>query len=158
MIISLNGSRGFASLVVALFAMPTLLAQGPAPLPTEKPAESRPVENASGAVPDVGVTHADFEATLIDVEAKAKARAASVQVAVRTLRLTDADATTGQSAPGEGHLHYQLDDGPVIATTSTKLAFHELAPGNHVIRVTLAGNDHQPISKPRTLAVTIPGP
>ena len=44
---------------------------------------------------------------------------------------------------GQGHLHYQLDNGPVIATPTPKLSFHGLTPGVHTIVVTLTGNDHK---------------
>jgi hypothetical protein len=44
----------------------------------------------------------------------------------------------------------------VVATTATKLSFHELAPGDHRIEVTLAGNDHQPLIPSETLRVTVP--
>jgi hypothetical protein len=50
---------------------------------------------------------------------------------------------------GQGHLHYRVDDGPVIATTVTELSFHELAPGPHRFEVTLVGNDHQPLGRAR---------
>jgi hypothetical protein len=137
------------STVVLGLAMQVAAAQGVAPLPTDEPA-------AAGAGPAVVATPAAFEATLVDAEAKARERAASVQVDLRSVRMTDPDATTGKPAAGEAHLHYQLDDGPVIATTATKLGFHELAPGNHLIKITLAGNDHKPVSAQQTINVTIP--
>jgi hypothetical protein len=58
---------------------------------------------------------------------------------------------------GQGHLHYRVDDGPVIATTSTKLSFHDLKPGAHKIEVVLAANDHNPLGPKATLNVTVPG-
>ena len=57
---------------------------------------------------------------------------------------------------GEAHLHYRVDDGPVIATTATKLSFHELTPGQHTITVMLAANNHKPLGPQQTLTVTIP--
>jgi len=57
---------------------------------------------------------------------------------------------------GQGHLHYQIDGGPVIATTATKLSFHDLAPGPHTVVVSLAGNDHRPLGPKRILTVNIP--
>ncbi len=50
----------------------------------------------------------------------------------------------------------EIDNSPVIATTSTKLSFHKLTPGTHTIRVRLAGNDHQPFGPQQSLRVTIP--
>jgi hypothetical protein len=52
-------------------------------------------------------------------------------------------------------LHYRVDNGPVVATTSTKLSFHELPVGEHKIMVMLAGNDHQPLGPRETLSVRI---
>ena len=122
----------------------TALAAGPAgPLPPEKP-------DAAGTSPAL-------EATLVDASRKAASRAATVQVDVTSVRLIDPDGATGQPVAGEGHLHYQVDDGPVVATTATKLSFHALAPGNHVIKVTLAGHDHKPVSATQTLKVSVPG-
>lgn len=57
---------------------------------------------------------------------------------------------------GQGHLHYRVDDGPVIATTSAKLSFHGLASGKHKIVVMLANNDHSPAGPQQTLEVTVP--
>jgi hypothetical protein len=57
---------------------------------------------------------------------------------------------------GQGHLHYQVDNGPVIATTTTKLSFHELSAGQHKVMVMLVGNDHKPLGAEETLTVTIP--
>jgi len=57
---------------------------------------------------------------------------------------------------GQGHLHYQVDDGPVIATPGTKLSFHGLKTRSHRIVVMLAANDHSPLGPQETLQVTIP--
>jgi hypothetical protein len=57
---------------------------------------------------------------------------------------------------GQAHLHYQVDGGPVIATTASKLSFHGLTSGKHTIIVTLAANDHSPIGQPITLEVMVP--
>ena len=57
---------------------------------------------------------------------------------------------------GQGHLHYQLDKGPIIATPTRKLSFHELPPGSHTIVVMLVGNDHKPLGPEERLTVNIP--
>jgi hypothetical protein len=49
-----------------------------------------------------------------------------------------------------------VDDGPVVATTATRLSFHELAAGAHRIEVALVGNDHRPLGPREVLEVTIP--
>ena len=44
----------------------------------------------------------------------------------------------------------------MIATTATKLSFHELTPGKHHIDVMLAGNDHKPLGPSKSLDLEVP--
>ena len=97
-----------------------------------------------------------LDAQLADPAVYAKKMGALVVVTVTDIELIDADETGPAPKPGQGHLHYRLDDGPVIATSARKLGFHELAPGAHKIRVVLVGNDHQPLGPEETLQVLIP--
>lgn len=97
-----------------------------------------------------------FEAKLVDPTTKAKSKGATVEVKVEGTHMVDPDTTNGKPAPGQNHLHYQLDNGPIIATTATKLSFHELTPGPHTIKVTLAENNHAPVGRENVLTVTIP--
>ena len=87
-------------------------------------------------------TKPSMEAKLIDQEKKAAARSATVEVTTVGVALVDPALSMEKPVAGQGHLHYQLDKGPVIATPSAKLSFHELTPGAHTIVVMLAGNDH----------------
>jgi len=95
-------------------------------------------------------------AKLVDAEQKAKKQTATVQVTVGGIRLVDPDSVQARAKAGEGHLHYQVDNGPVIATTATKLSFHNLGEGQHSLVVTLVGNDHNPVGSQETIAVVIP--
>lgn len=95
-------------------------------------------------------------ATLVDPEKKALQKAATVSVKVDGLKLVDPAAAMEKPKPGEGHIHYQVDNGPIIATTTTKLSFHGLTAGAHKIVVMLAGNDHNPLGPQQTLDLTIP--
>ncbi|MBD0371808.1 MAG: hypothetical protein ICV60_13285 [Pyrinomonadaceae bacterium] len=97
-----------------------------------------------------------FKATLVDPEKKAQRKEATVRVEVSGIELIDPAAVNEQPKAGQGHIHYQVDGGPVIATTATKLSFHGLTPGRHEIVVTLAGNDHRPLGPRETLSVMIP--
>ena len=72
------------------------------------------------------------------------------------IQLVDPTTAKETAKIGEGHLHYRVDDGPVIATTATKLSFHELSSGEHKISITLAGNDHKPLTDPITFIMTVP--
>jgi hypothetical protein len=97
-----------------------------------------------------------LKATLVDAAKKAAAKTATVQVTVSGVKLIDPDKTHGQAKTGEGHLHYQLDDGPVIATTTPKLSFHGLSSGHHTLVVMLAGNNHQALGPKEALTFDIP--
>ncbi len=99
---------------------------------------------------------ATLTATLVDPEKKAQQKAATVEVKVGGIELIDPAKVNEKPNPGQGHLHYQVDDGPVIATTTTKLSFHGLTRGEHKIVVMLAGNDHNPLGPQQTLSVKVP--
>ena len=108
------------------------------------------VATASGAATPT------FDASLQNAEANAKKANATVTVSVSGLQLVDPASVKEQPKPGQGHLHYRVDDGPVIATTAPKLSFHELSSGEHRFELTLVGNDHQPLLASKTLTVTVP--
>jgi hypothetical protein len=93
---------------------------------------------------------------LSDPEGKAQEHTATVEVRVEGIQLIDPAAVYEQPQPGQGHLHYQLDNEAVIATTSTKLSFHELSSGVHKITVRLVGNDHKSLGPREVLTVAIP--
>ena len=99
-------------------------------------------------------TKAQLTAQLVDAEKNGARGAATVAVKVIGLSLTDPAAKEVPKA-GQGHLHYQLDDGPVVATTAPKLSFHGLKPGEHRVVVMLAGNDHRPLGAEQTLSVRV---
>src|SRR5688500_7005084 len=99
---------------------------------------------------------ATMTAKLVDAEQKAAQRAATVEITTSGVELIDPAMANEKPVPGQGHLHYQVDKGPVIATPSAKLSFHELTPGSHTILVVLAGNDHKPLGPQQQLTVTVP--
>ena len=101
-------------------------------------------------------TTAELSAALSDPEKKAQERTATVEVKVVGIQLIDPAAVHEEPQRGQGHLHYQVDNGPVIATITTKLSFHELSVGARKISVMLVGNDHQPLGPRETLTVNIP--
>ena len=112
-------------------------------------------KTASAQTPGAA-TKPTLTARLIDAEKKAADGAATVEVTVSGVELMDPAASKEKPVPGQGHLHYQVDKGPVVATPSAKLSFHELAPGMHTIMVVLAGNDHKPLGPQQQLTVTVP--
>jgi hypothetical protein len=119
---------------------------------TAQPAMERQKEHATQ--PGGGHPPA-LSAKLVDAEKHAKEQAASVEVTVAGIQLIDPAAVNEQPKEGQGHLHYQVDHGPLIATTAPKLSFHELSAGEHKITVKLVGNDHQPLGPQETLTVSI---
>jgi len=97
-----------------------------------------------------------LSAMLVDRENKAQKGEATVQVTTSRIKIVDPASAHEQPKSGQGHFHYRLDNGPVIATTATKLSFHELTPGQHTITVMLAGNDHSPLGPQETMNITVP--
>jgi len=97
-----------------------------------------------------------LEARLVDAESNAIKASAVVRVEVVGVELIDPDLATPDSKAIQAHLHYRVDDGPVIATPVAKLAFHGLTAGRHRIEVVLADSDHQPLGPSQKLEVTIP--
>jgi hypothetical protein len=100
-------------------------------------------------------TKPTLTAKLIDPEKKAAEGAATVEVTTSGVELVDPALSNEKPVSGQGHLHYQLDKGPVIATPSAKLSFHELPAGSHTITVILAGNDHKPLGPQQQLTVKV---
>jgi hypothetical protein len=101
-------------------------------------------------------TKPTMTAKLVDADKKASAKAATVEVTTSGIQLVDPGISMEKPVTGQGHLHYQLDKGPIVATPAAKLSFHELAPGAHTIVVMLAGNDHKPLGPQAVLNVTVP--
>jgi hypothetical protein len=101
-------------------------------------------------------TKPSMTAKLIDAEKKADGRGATVEVTTSGVELVDPAVSMEKAVAGQGHLHYQVDKGPIIATPTAKLSFHELTPGAHTIVVMLAGNDHKPLGPQQQLTVTVP--
>ncbi len=90
------------------------------------------------------------------VEGQARRKAAGVSVVVHDFKLVDPDLAQERPVSGEGHLNYQLDDGPVISTTATRLRFLDLQPGEHTISVSLAANNDEPLGPRQTLTIRVP--
>jgi Cu/Zn superoxide dismutase len=100
---------------------------------------------------------ATVTARFINEAANANKKMATVDVSVTGVTINAAKDIAGM---GEGtmgvHLHYQLDNGPIIVTPEKKLTFANLSSGTHTIKVTVANGHHQPISETQTLTVKIP--
>jgi hypothetical protein len=89
---------------------------------------------------------------LVDEAMLSKDKMAKVDVAVTGVKLmTEHKGTTMGS-----HLHYQIDDSPIIVTGSPTLSFANLTPGKHTINVTVVDAKHSPLAGPETIEVNIP--
>ena len=145
-IISRKRVVAFASiLMLALTISLTAIAQDKAKNETALPAANQ-----------IAGQSATLTASLIDPDKNAKEKTATVEVSLTGVKLIDPAMTNKKATKGEGHLHYQVDDGPVIATTAPKLSFHGLTSGKHKIVVMLANNDHTPAGPQQTLEITVP--
>jgi hypothetical protein len=102
-----------------------------------------------------GVETPTLQASLVDPAKNGARGAATVTVEVTGVKLVDPAASNETPREGEGHLHYQLDGGPVIATTAAKLSFHGLKTGSHNLKVALAKNDHTAMGPEKTLTVQV---
>jgi hypothetical protein len=96
---------------------------------------------------------AGMSASLVEPEKNGARGWATVAVTVSGVTLTDPATAKEVPKPGQAHLHYQIDDGPIVATIAPKLSFHELKPGDHKVVVMLVGNDHAPLGPMETLSI-----
>jgi hypothetical protein len=103
-----------------------------------------------------GKTAVTFDAKLIDAEKKAATKAATIEVTVEGFDVVDPASVMEKPKAGQGHIHYQIDGGVIVATTAKKLSFHNLSAGSHKFVISLAGNDHKAAGHEKTLSVTIP--
>ena len=108
------------------------------------------------AAVEVSAGALSLDARLIEAASAAREGSATIQVNVSGLEIVDPSAVQEKPRNGQGHLHYRVDDGPIIATTITKLSFHGLSAGMHHISVALVGNDHQPLGLVKELEVSVP--
>lgn len=97
-----------------------------------------------------------MNAKLVDAGANGLKQLATVELNVKGIRIVDPSTVREKARKGQGHIHFQIDGGPVVDTTATTLSFRELPYGKHTITVTLAGNDHRPLGPAQSLGVTIP--
>lgn len=92
---------------------------------------------------------------VLDQKENTAQKAISVESEVQNFDLADPHEVNEIVKEGQGHIHYRLDDGPVIATTAKRLSFHEVKPGTHTLTVNLAGNDHKQVGTEQKLSVEV---
>jgi hypothetical protein len=122
-----------------------------------------------------------FAGKLVDSKNQAKKGQLIIEVLVKGIKLIDPAKAKEQPIAGQGHIHYRLDDGPIIEETSpgkcvgTPLSpykradgklviggalfrriFTGLSSGSHKIEVTLVANDHTPLGQGVDFDYTVP--
>jgi hypothetical protein len=158
MYVTTKARASIGMLIAVVFGLSLWVSAQNIPRTSEVSSTAQPgMEQQKGQATQPGSGHPPaLAAKLIDAEKHAKEQAASVEVTVVGIQIIDPAAVNEQPQQGQGHLHYQVDNGPLIATTAPKLSFHELSAGEHKITVRLVGNDHQPLGPQEILTVTIP--
>jgi hypothetical protein len=109
---------------------------------------SAPSTTTTKAKGDVTIT-----VKLVDEAMLSKDKMAKVEVGVTGVKLMpEHKGTTHMSS----HLHYQIDDSPIIVTTSPTLSFANLTSGKHTIQVTVVDAKHSPLAGPESVELNIP--
>lgn len=67
----------------------------------------------------------------------------SVRIETTGLALVDPSTTT---VPGQGHIHFTLDDQPVQMSVTPDYTFKNITPGKHTLRSELVQNDTKPFA------------
>lgn len=73
-----------------------------------------------------------------------------VNVETTGLKFTMASNT---NVPGEGHVHYTLNDRPFIMSTTPDAILEDVEPGEHTLIAELVQNDTQPFDPPVRLEI-----
>jgi hypothetical protein len=81
-------------------------------------------------------------------------RGGTVSVRIRLVGAKIVPATTTHITPTQGHLHLFLDDKIVSMNYSTSDVLHDVAPGQHTLRVEFVASDHLPFV-PRVFAAVV---
>ena len=99
--------------------------------------------------------HPMLRATLKNKDKNAKEHAAAVEVETQNIGLVNPDILS-YAGSAEGLLEYQVDQGPVLATSDMRIRFRDLTPGKHTITVALASTDYKDLGAKAELEVDIP--
>lgn len=89
---------------------------------------------------------------LVDEAMLSKDKMAKVEVGVTGVKLMSEHKGSHMGS----HLHYQIDDSPIIVTSTPTLSFANLTPGKHTINVTVVDAKHSPLAGPETVEINIP--
>jgi len=132
--------------LIALLALTSaLLLAGCSAAPAGKAtAPAEPSTSAAAVAPTLKV--------LAPVDA-ATVKGADVSVKVETTGLKFV-MPSNTLVPGEGHVHFILDDQPLEMSTSPEYVFKGVAAGEHTLEAQLVQNDTTPFDPPVVQTVT----
>ena len=87
-----------------------------------------------------------------------KGSTVTVKVDVKNVTLVDVPGRPNN--PSEGHLHVSLKTGgkaKSVTTAQEKVDFTDVAPGDYIVEVELANNDHSSLEPPldQTIAISV---
>lgn len=128
-------------LMVALFAimlMGLLAGCSSAPAASKQSAPSSPASGPVGAVPAPTIR-------VLSPLSGAAVSGSEVSVSVEITGLKFAKPSN-TLVPGEGHVHFTLDDQPFQMSITPDYVFKDVAPGAHTLRSELVQNDTTPFS------------
>lgn len=98
----------------------------------------------------------EVTAELVKPAANSKKGVALLSIHVIGLQIVDPIEVDEIPKAGEGHVHVQLNDGPILAVPSLHMRLTRIPPGQHVIKVMLHANDHSPIGSGTEVSFLIP--
>ena len=93
---------------------------------------------------------------LIEPERHARRRQALVQILIDGLEIVDPIEVNEVPREGQGHVHLQVDDGPILAVPSLRMRLRRLTRGGHTFRVMLHANDHTPLGAQAETSLRVP--
>jgi len=83
----------------------------------------------------------------------AEVPAGDLTVAVETTGLTFV-MPSNTIVPGEGHVHFSLDGGPIQMSTTPEYVLKDVAPGPHTLEAELVQNDTESFDPPVLQEIT----
>ena len=96
-----------------------------------------------------------LDAKLLDRDSNARQGRAVIQVETDGVVIVPAAEANYQPKLDEAHIEYRLDQEPPRDTTSKRIVLEKLAPGEHVIHVSLVASDGRTMGVAKTLTLRV---
>jgi hypothetical protein len=104
---------------------------------------------AAAEGPQLTVTSPTSGAMLMGDTVTVSFRETGLKIVPTTVPISEMGKHPEVNKPGEGHVHFTLDLLPVVVwTTADPYTFTDVPPGEHLLTVELAENDHSSLSPP----------